>query len=718
MLYSVKRSILILIIFISFAGHTAFAFNPDNSSLGLELTEEEEAFIREHRTVTVSASYDYPPIGYMDDGQLRGLSIDLARVLFEKLDMEPVFIAELDWHQQLDLFYDGKIDVISEVLFTENRAERMYFSEPFIQQAYGVLSRDSSISGIDDIDGLTVINVRGFFAKEVIEASYPACDFVVVDQFHEAVEAIHQGRGDVFFGNKDAITYWLDEYGYDDLHLVETYIPERRDIGHYRMATLKDNAPLISALNKAYNHLEESEKEAIAARYGYDISVFYDHAQLTPYEISWLEEHDRFTFYMVDDFLPMSDLDGQGVPRGMAVDYLNSIGERLSIDIEFEFDPQVHPLKDEGIIGAAPLSATRSRIDELYFSNPIFASPIAVYAAGDHSYVDMSNLKTMKVIMIEDHAINEYVSTSYGAEELCQVVSVANVKEALEILGHTDAVFLGDMVTTNRAIDTGNYNDVRIVGFTDYEYTFSFAVRRNALVLEEIIDKTIAQINAEEGVEIRERWLTVTEEGNERIYILIVLLVTLVAVMLYIRTRQERKRNNDLEKLSYKDALTNIYNRRYFNDNITRLISHHRRGSEVMIFGMMDVDHFKKYNDTYQHSAGDVVLARIGETIRNLGQRESDYCFRLGGEEFGILYAAPSRDKAEGFAEKLRKSIEAMAIEHKSHDSEDHVTVSIGLRIIMPDEEPDRDLLYSDADKALYEAKRTGRNRVVIYPYK
>jgi diguanylate cyclase (GGDEF)-like protein/PAS domain S-box-containing protein len=120
-----------------------------------------------------------------------------------------------------------------------------------------------------------------------------------------------------------------------------------------------------------------------------------------------------------------------------------------------------------------------------------------------------------------------------------------------------------------------------------------------------------------------------------------------------------------VEEISITDGLTSIYNRRYFNTIFPNFIKSARRNNEIVCFILLDVDNFKLYNDTYGHQMGDDALIKVSLTIKNTLQRADDYCFRLGGEEFGILFNTQKSDHAIEFAEMIRSTIENLKIPHE-----------------------------------------------------
>ncbi len=175
---------------------------------------------------------------------------------------------------------------------------------------------------------------------------------------------------------------------------------------------------------------------------------------------------------------------------------------------------------------------------------------------------------------------------------------------------------------------------------------------------------------------------------------------------------QERKRlEKDLKKLANTDVLTGIMNRRYFLEQTKNEIQRHCRFSHSMTLLMLDIDRFKTINDTHGHPAGDQVIRSLASTLME-GVRHVDLVGRLGGEEFAVLLVeTPPKDALET-AQRLRKGIMGKSIDHESHVI--YYTVSIGVAHARQKEDTVDDLI-SRADRALYSAKKNGRNRVELY---
>lgn len=171
--------------------------------------------------------------------------------------------------------------------------------------------------------------------------------------------------------------------------------------------------------------------------------------------------------------------------------------------------------------------------------------------------------------------------------------------------------------------------------------------------------------------------------------------------------------NKRLEEIARTDALMDIGNRHAFYESIKK--SHHRACRYLQSYGliMCDIDYFKNYNDTYGHMEGDILLKKVADTLKEV-IRLSDDIFRWGGEEIVVIVHEQEKPQAKIVAEKLRQAIESLKIEHKGCER-GYLTISCGVAAFNENDKHNqwKDILYR-ADKALYIAKQSGRNRVCV----
>ena len=186
-------------------------------------------------------------------------------------------------------------------------------------------------------------------------------------------------------------------------------------------------------------------------------------------------------------------------------------------------------------------------------------------------------------------------------------------------------------------------------------------------------------------------------------------------VKLRIKNYLNLKIKNDmLEKLSMYDGLTNIRNRRYFDETFEKTFSEIKRDKKSLAVLMIDIDFFKPYNDNYGHGQGDETLRKVAKALEKTIKRASDFVARYGGEEFVILLKDINKDGVEAVANNLLNAVRELKITHEFSKIENYVTVSIGVSYYNSSSDITKLELLLKADEALYNVKNSGRNNFAI----
>lgn len=171
---------------------------------------------------------------------------------------------------------------------------------------------------------------------------------------------------------------------------------------------------------------------------------------------------------------------------------------------------------------------------------------------------------------------------------------------------------------------------------------------------------------------------------------------------------------NDALALSARtDPLTGLANRRHFDDFLSQVWVHSQSQRGAMAVLLIDIDHFKHYNDQHGHPAGDRCLCEVAQTLESTVRKTGDLVARWGGEEFAVVMSHASREMAEATAQRMRDAVRLRAVPHGSSSVASVVTVSIGVAAFTPWDANDAQVLVQAADTALYEAKVRGRDQVV-----
>ena len=186
-------------------------------------------------------------------------------------------------------------------------------------------------------------------------------------------------------------------------------------------------------------------------------------------------------------------------------------------------------------------------------------------------------------------------------------------------------------------------------------------------------------------------------------------------VKLRIKNYLDLKIKNDmLEKLSMYDGLTNIKNRRYFDETFETAFLEAKRERSSLALMMIDIDFFKPYNDNYGHGQGDETLRKVAKALEKTIKRPSDFVARYGGEEFVILLKDINKDGVEAVANNLLNAVRELKITHEFSKIENYVTISIGASFYNSSSDITKLELLLKADETLYSVKNSGRNNFAI----
>lgn len=200
------------------------------------------------------------------------------------------------------------------------------------------------------------------------------------------------------------------------------------------------------------------------------------------------------------------------------------------------------------------------------------------------------------------------------------------------------------------------------------------------------------------------------------LFLLFANLIGMYAAFLFeLDARELWHKKKLLKDLARTDGLTGIDNRRSFDEHLDNVWKQARREEQVVAVILVDIDHFKLYNDCYGHRPGDEVIQTVADCLAGSVHRPLDQVARYGGEEFVVVLYDPDEQYVRDYANEIVAKVSELAIEHKASDSSDVVTASVGAAIAWPHKSGRPEQLIRGADDALYESKARGRNRATVY---
>jgi diguanylate cyclase (GGDEF)-like protein len=456
---------------------------------------------------------------------------------------------------------------------------------------------------------------------------------------------------------------------------------------------------------------------------------------LTLDEKYFLANKGEITMCIDPDWMPFEKLEG-GKHIGMSADYFKILQQKLETPIRVipttTWAESLEAGKQRKCDIFSLVMPTQERLEYLDFTKSYIRVPLVVVTGLDELFIDdISKLKGKKVGVIKGYAYTEILRKKYPYLDLIEFENLTKMLEGVKN-NKVDAA-IEALVTTGYHIQKEYIGELKIAGKLEDMWELGIGTRNDEPMLLSIFNKALSQVSSEQHQEILNKWISVnyTKELDLATLISWIAAITLIFATVLsfiyrtnrrlskeIQTRIQTQRElqnliNLYETLSITDELTQLYNRRHFNELFLQEINRAKRDCRQIAFLMLDVDFFKNYNDTYGHLKGDETLKAIADVLKRYTKRAGDFAFRLGGEEFGLIISTSSYEEARKLAEAIRQSVADLAIEHKASAISDVVTVSIGLSFYKCPLQLDVDTFYKEVDDNLYAAKEQGRNRVV-----
>ena len=493
---------------------------------------------------------------------------------------------------------------------------------------------------------------------------------------------------------------------------------------------LKDDVPLgnidkekIKRVLDIYSFLRFSQSDVDIDSLIYKLKC----DKLSTRENEYLKKKKVIRMCVDPDWMPLEAIKN-GKYVGIGSEYFSLFEKKFSLPIELvetkKWSESLAYAKERKCDIVAMINKTRVREKFLNFTDPYLKVSVAMATKQDRPYIsDLKQLKNKSVAIVNGYAFINFVKLNYPN---LRIVEVKNMQEGLrrviegEIYGYVDA-----LPVLVRELQSKHANTLKILDVLKNRWEFSIGVRNDDKMLYNIMQKAANSVDDKMQLQILNKYMPVmyeVKEDNSKLYLLIAFFALIfgVGVLFYLKLlrlknkilKQKnallkshaiiREREKELKLLATTDYLTKLYNRRAFGEISESIFHLAKREKEKFSIVMLDIDDFKKINDTYGHKAGDDVLVILSNTLKEMS-RESDVVCRYGGEEFILLLPKTDVKGAYFIAQKIKKAVEKL-----------HFTVSLGVSEVDLEHDKDIEAVIKRADDALYESKRSGKNRVTI----
>ncbi|MCG8312738.1 MAG: transporter substrate-binding domain-containing protein [Pseudomonadales bacterium] len=688
----------------------------------LNLTASEQLWLSKHKSVTIAFDGNYPPYSYLSDqGRFEGIAVDIANRLANRMGVELKVFPNGQWQQLYRAAQEGKVDIIATLVERPGRENWFAFTRPYISLSQYFVARKGELeefSSAEKLSNKKVALIKGYSTTEQLLEEQPGIEPHYVPNLQRGLEAVAIGDADATVADIGMANHLITKYGIANLGFAGLYTDTR---SQQRMGVRQDWPQLATILDKALETIEYQELMHIYAKWNVPPKVRPEagfisvREELTAAEKLFLQENP--VIRLASDFAwpPFETVSEKGIYSGIAADYLALLEERLGI--QFVVSPRkpwvdimgMLERKELDVFSCAMETATRRRYAS--FTAPYISHPMVIVTRNDVGYINGLQGLNGKTIAIEK-GYASFDLLSHEHPELLLNPYDDSLSAMLAVSKGEVFAYIGNIATLSYMVREQGLTNIKISGQIPYDFQLALGVRNDWPLLVPILQKGLDSISLEDKNAILQKWIAVEVEDSIDLVlafeILAVVLLALFAVIYWnvMLNRRVSERTAQLQYQAEYDQLTDLPNRELSLDRLSQLTSVARRNQTCVAVMFLDLDDFKKINDTLGHDKGDRVIVEVAKRL-TATMRSEDTISRLGGDEFIILLG--ELQSASAAIPVIHHVLSCFKSPFLLGDREILLTVSVGIAFF-PENGSTPSELLRNADAAMYNAKREGRN--------
>ncbi len=684
------------------------------------LTTEEQAYLDSLRERPITISYSYDLVVYEYDGRSYSLITPILDVLEKEFGLT-VELIKNNWHDAFVQVENGEVDFYGPIAISEARRQKYLTVDPFYRSYSKIVSRVSEpVNSMSGLFNRSIGLLEGSVISRTMQAYLgPEGSTIYFSTMEAMIEGLQSGLIDAFATVDNAELELLNnddirlEFSIDNFYVDQGFISGKEEL-----------RPLVTLLNRYISENTQIKDRVTALR---NEALLQYMRERFAEEIAYLQANcDKIPMFAEAILYPLC-YEENGVLKGMQPE-INEIFEELTGIPIYYISPNDFL---DGVDSAKELLKKGTCLAAVgaYYNMDIWNDPSFTFSP----ILWMDTIRTYARYDSHSELAGKIIGTTPLATDYLgwnnttgnTPVIDGSREKLLSYLknGKLDALFMSEMTFNYEYFIKKDYSLREVTGLTAEASMLMMYGAQNkefntlyneSMNLYHILNPTAlrewrVKSDKYQSEYIRMRYM-------QQIWLLVVIIVfsamVLVIILLMMKNLRQNKNTIALMKiLNEKDALTGIYNRRYLDENLEKTIPLLSRSMSAITVFMIDIDHFKRFNDMYGHGKGDECIKLVANTLDTCLQRKDDFVARYGGEEFAVVLPHTDEAGARIIADKMFEAIKSLNIPHAGNKVADRVSISMGIATSTAEHTQTGMDYLNRADQALYISKQSGRNK-------
>jgi len=482
----------------------------------LQLTEEEQSWLKNHPVITVGADQNWPPFDFVNAQKAhQGISSDYLKLLAAKLNVQFKITADV-WKNVINGVKSNQLDMLACASNTEERRKFLNFTRPYIEIDTVFVTRNDqpAINALTELSDKTVALPKDTYIHELLQKQAQDISFLFVNSNQEALQAVSLGKANAYIGNLAVISHFIEKDLLTNLRIDNRLPAEKSKLA---FAISKQHPILHTILQKGLNSISDDSHREITRKW-----INFDNVhenKKTPSltfsteEKNWLQTHKNIRIGIDPSWAPIEFINTHTKEyQGIASEYINYLEKTLDINThynpELSWEQVVEKIKLGEIDLLPAVSKTPEREKHLNFTRPYLRFPYVIFTRNDAEFITSLDELIDKTIVVESNYANHEILKNIFPE--IKLILVKNTEQALSVLslGQADA-YMGNLAASSHImLQTGTTN-IKVAAPTPYSNDLAFAVRKDWPELVNIIQHALDSISTKQSNAFKKKWFSI-----------------------------------------------------------------------------------------------------------------------------------------------------------------------------------------------------------------